>query len=365
MRIAAAFLVCSTVCVTLCTAAGCSREAPPAPLIRPVLTTVVRYGASGEPVSLSGQIEAQNQTNLAFRIGGRLVERRVSIGDTVSPGQLVARIESQDAQNALSSARADLAAAEATLVQARNNESRYRALVSTGVVSRAQYDDAQQQLAAADSRVSAANAAMQTARDNVGYTDLKSNVAGSVTAKGAEPGEVVQAGQMIVQVAQKGGKDAVFNVPAALMRRSEKPPTVAVALVDDPRISTVGHVREISPQADPTTGTYVVKVGLDSPPDTMRLGATVIGSVVSSPEPVASIPGTALVQLEGKPAVWVVDPATKRVAVRAVTVMRYETASVVISGGLKDGDVVVTAGVHALRPGQQVKLSQAAAQPGA
>ncbi len=347
-------------------ASGCSREPPPAPLIRPVLTTVIRFGATGEPLSLSGQIEAQNQTNLAFRIGGRLVERRVSVGDTVSPGQLVARIESQDAKNALSSTRADLASAAATLVQARNNEARYRSLVSTGVVSRAQYDDAQQQLAAAQSRVSAANASVQTAQDNVGYTDLQSNVAGSVTAKGAEPGEVVQAGQMIVQVAQKGGKDAVFNVPAALMRQSNnKPPTVSVALADDPRIATIGHVREISPQADPTTGTYVVKVGLDSPPDTMRLGATVVGSVVTSPEPVASVPGTALIQMEGKPAVWVVDPATGKVAARAVGVVRYESAAAVISSGVKDGDIVVIAGTHALRPGQQVKLSAAPAQPGA
>ena len=354
---------CTMLCLLL--APGCARQAPPAPLVRPVLTAVVHFGDTGEPVSLSGQIEAQNQTNLAFRIGGRLVERRVSIGDTVSPGQLVARIESQDAKNALSSAQADLAAAQATLVQARNNENRYKSLVATGVVSRAQYDDAEQQLAAAQSRVSAANASVQTARDNVGYTDLQSNVAGSVTAKGAEPGEVVQAGQMIVQVAQKGGKDAVFNVPAALMRRSTKPPMVTVALVDDPRISTTGHVREISPQADPTTGTYVVKVGLDSPPDTMRLGATVVGSVVSSSEPVASIPGAALIQVNGKPAVWVVDPARRTVAARPVEVVRYETGATVVSSGVKNGDIVVIAGVHALRPGQQVKLSQAAARPGA
>ncbi len=364
MRMPTAVLAICAACSAL-VSAGCTRQAPPAPLIRPVLTTVIRYGNTGEPVTLSGQIEAQNQTNLAFRIGGRLVERRVSLGDTVSPGQLVARIEAQDAKNALNSAQADLAAAQATLVQARNNEARFRSLVATGVVSRAQYDDAQQQLAAAQSRVSAADASLQTARDNVGYTELHSNVAGAVTAKGAEPGEVVQAGQMIVQVAQKGGKDAIFNVPAALMRQSPKNPTVSIALADDPSISTTGHVREISPQADPTTGTYVVKVGLENPPDTMRLGATVTGSVMLSPEPVVSIPGTALIQIGGKPAVWVVDPSTGMVSARAVGVVRYDSSAAIISSGLKNGDVVVTAGTHALRPGQHVKLSPAAAQPGA
>ena len=167
--------------------AGCGRHAPPPPLVRPVQTIVVHYGAAGEPVTLSGQIQAQTEANLAFRIGGRLIERRVSVGDRVTPGQVVARIESQDPQNSLRSAQADLSASQATLVQARNNEARYRALVSTGVISRAQYDDAQQQLAAAQSRVTAAEAAARTARDNVGYTELRSDVAGVVTGKGAEP----------------------------------------------------------------------------------------------------------------------------------------------------------------------------------
>ena len=336
---------------------GCSRRAPATPLIRPVQTTVIRYGSAGEPVSLSGQVQAQNQTSLAFRIGGRLIDRRVSVGDSVLRGQLIARIESQDARNALSSAKAELAAAQATLVQARNNEARFRSLESADVIPRAQYESAQQQLAAAQSRVAAAMASVRTARDNVGYTALYSNVAGAVTAKGAEAGEVVQPGQMVVQVAQRGGKDAVFNVPAALMRKSPNNPPVTVALADDPAITATGHVREVSPQADPATGTYVVKVGLESPPETMRLGSTVIGSVTLNPGPVITVPGTALIQIDGTPAVWVVDPATKTVVAQPVNVDRYDSSSVIISGGLKNGDIVVTAGTHALRPGQQVKLS--------
>ncbi|HTT02671.1 MAG TPA: efflux RND transporter periplasmic adaptor subunit [Steroidobacteraceae bacterium] len=352
----------ATSAIVLCVlgTASCSRHAPATALVRPVQTAVIHYGTTGEPVSLTGQIQAQNQTNLAFRIGGRLIERRASLGDSVAQGELVARIDSQDERNALSSAQADLAAAQAALVEARNNAQRYRTLVTTGVVSRAQYDDAEQQFAAAQSRVSASTASLQTARDNVAYTELRSNVAGAVTAKGAEPGEVVQAGQMIVQVAQKGGKDAIFNVPANLMRRSPRNPTVLIALADDPSITTTGHVREIAPQADPTTGTYVVKVGLDNPPETMRLGAIVTGSVTNTPEPVATVPGAALIEIDGMPAVWVVDPVTRKVVARHVVVLRYDAAAVVISSGLANGEVVVTAGVHALRPGQQVRLLQPA-----
>jgi len=317
-------------------------------------------GAAGEPITLSGQIQAQNQINFAFRSDGRLIERKVSIGSLVKPGQLLARLESQDANNRLRTAEADAAAAQATFVQARNNEARYRALVDKGTISRAQFDDAQQQLASAQSRVSSTEAGLRTARDNVGYTELHSDVAGAVTAKGAEPGEVVRAGQMILQVAQQGGKDAVFNVPAPLLRDSPRDPVVTVTLSDDPSIHATGHVREVSPQADPTTGTYTVRVGLDRPPATMRLGATIVGSMQLNSEPVVSLPGTALTESESKPAVWLVDPAKKTVALRQVVVLRYDAANVIVASGLNDGDIVVAAGVHALRPDQEVRLPERA-----
>jgi multidrug efflux pump subunit AcrA (membrane-fusion protein) len=178
----------------------------------------------------------------------------------------------------------------------------------------------------------------------------------AVTVKGAEPGEVVAAGRMVLQVARQGGQDAVFNVPSQLIRQSPKNPEVTVALSDDPAVVATGHVREVAPQADAATGTYVVKVGLDNPPDIMRLGATIMGQVKIQSEPVIQLPGTALTQSEGKPAVWVVDPEKKTVSLLPVTVGHYDTSSIIVVGGLRDGDLVVTAGVQALRPGQQVRL---------
>jgi RND family efflux transporter MFP subunit len=194
--------------------------------------------------------------------------------------------------------------------------------------------------------------------NNVGtpVTDLKSDVAGSVTAKGAEPGEVVAAGRMILQVARRGGRDAVFNVPSQLIRQSPKNPEVTVSLSDDPTIVATGHVREVAPQADAATGTYVVKVALDNPPDKMRLGATIVGQVKVQSEPVIQLPGTALTQSEGRPAVWVVDPGKKTVSLVPVTVGHYDTSSAVVAQGLKDGDLVGTGGLQALRPGQEVRL---------
>jgi RND family efflux transporter MFP subunit len=348
------------IAVTLLIAA-CGKEQPKKVEIRPVRVTSVQHAPSGDTISLTGQIQAKDQVNLAFRIGGRLQERNVTVGDPVAPGQIVARIESQDYQNALRSAAADLASAQAVLANAQATEGRQSELLSKGFATRVQYDQAEQQLKTAQAQVESAQAKLQNAKDNVTYTDLKSDVAGSVTAKGAEPGEVVAAGRMILQVARQGGRDAVFNVPSQLIRQSPKNPDVTVALSDDPAVTATGHVREVAPQADAATGTYVVKVALDNPPDAMRLGATIVGQVKIQSEPVIQLPGTALTQSEGKPAVWVVDPEKKTVSLVPVTVGHYDTSSIIVANGLRDGDLVVTAGVQALRPGQEVRLFEASA----
>src|SRR6267142_7008445 len=335
---------------------ACSKEQPKKVEIRPVRVTLVQHALSGDTISLTGQIQAKDQINLAFRIGGRLRERNVTVGDPVTPGRIVARIESQDFQNALRSAEADLASAQAVLANAQATEGRQSELLSKGFATRVQYDQAEQGLKTAQAQVESAQAKLQNARDNLAYTDLKSDVAGSVTAKGAEPGEVVAAGRMMRQVARQGDRYAVFNVPSQLIRQSPKDPEVTVSLSDDPTIVATGHVREVAPQADAATGTYVVKVALDHPPNAMRLGATIIGRVKVQSEPVIQLPGTALTQSEGKPAVWVVDPTTKTVSLRPVIVGHYDTSSVVVSDGLRDRDLDVTAGVQALRPGQEVRL---------
>src|SRR5258707_6921432 len=344
------------VAVTLPSVA-CGKEQPKKVEVRPVRVTSVRHTPSGETISLTGQIQATDQANLAFRIGGRLQERNVTVGDPVTPGEIVAKIEPQDYQNALRSA-------EAVLANAQNIERRQSKLLSRGFAARAQYDQAEQQLKTAQSQVESAQARLQNAKDNLAYTELKSDVAGSVTAKGAEPGEVVAAWRMVLQVAGHGGRDADVNVPSPLIRRRHKNPEVTVALSDDLAVVATGHVREVAPQADAATGTYVVKVGLDNPPDIMRLGATIIGQIRIESGPVIQLPGTALTQSEGKPAVWVVDPEKKTVSLLPVVVGHYDTSSIIVEDGLMDGDLVVTAGVQALRPGQEVRLleSDAAVQ---
>jgi RND family efflux transporter MFP subunit len=161
---------------------------------------------------------------------------------------------------------------------------------------------------------------------------------------------------MIVQLARQGGRDAVFDVPEQLIRTGPRDPLVEVALSNDPQATATGRVREVAPQADPATRTFQVKVGLINPPDTMRLGSTVIGRIRLVAAPGVELPASALTQSNGSPAVWVVDPKSLAVSLRAVKVAQYDPATVVISEGLETGELVVTAGVQTLHPGQLVRL---------
>ena len=344
---------------------GACGEAPPESkqTIRPVRTITVSHAPTDQTVSLTGTIQPQEQVSLAFRIGGRMIERTASVGARIAPGEIVARLESQDAENSLRSAEADLTSAQATLVAAENAEARQKDLLDKGVATKATYEQALQQFESAKSQLKSADARLKAARDNLGYSDLRSDVAGTVIATGAEPGEVVNGGQMILRIASGEAKDAVFNVPPTIIRQSPEDISITIALSGDPDIVAKGRVREVSPQADASTGTHLVKIGLIDPPVAMMLGATVVGTAVLDPSPVIQVPGTALMETDGKPAVWVVDPKTMTVALRPIKVARHDARTAIIAEGLADGDVVVTAGVQALRPGQEVKLLEAPPGP--
>jgi len=336
--------------------AGCdAAEEQIAPEIRPVRVVSVDESAGAETVTLTGTIRAETEVSLSFRIGGRLIERQLNVGDRVEAGQLVARIDAEDDENALRAARADYTAARGQLVEARNHYERQRNLLD-GWITRARYDEALQLYQTAQSRLDSAQAQVRIAENRVSWTELLADTAGIVTARGAETGEVVQAGQMIYQVAREDGRDAVFDVPQQAKDRAPPHPEITVFLTANRAIQTVGRIREVSPQADPTTGTFEVRVGLVDPPAAMRLGATVTGEMAVETLAGIGIPASALTRKDANPAVWVVDPETQTVALREIDLLRHDPARVVVGDGLEPGEIVVTAGVQALRPGQQVRL---------
>ncbi len=336
---------------------GCHSETETSqPQPRPVRTVVAEKRVAVTPITLTGRIESDDEVSLAFRISGRIIERGVNLGDTVKTGQLVARLEPQNELNSLRAAQANLIAASGQLTQARNHFERQDTLLKQGWTTRVNHDDAVQALQTSQSRVDAAEAQLKLAQDQVNFTELRADAPGVLTEVGPAAGEVAQAGQMIVKIARKDGRDAVFDAPAQLIRSSAGNPEVTVVLADDTSIVARGRVREVAPQADPVTRTFLVKVGLTDPPAAMRLGATVTGRIEQQSLASFEIPATALTEFNRQPAVWVVDPASNAVSLRNIEVQSFGPAIVAVSGGLTAGDIIVTAGVQALHPGQTVRL---------
>lgn len=341
--------------------AACDAEPEAAGLeVRPVRTVTVEKRAAGVPVVLTGRIEAEDEVALAFRLSGRMIERPVALGARVEPGDVIARLEPHNELNALRAAEAGLAAAEGQLVEARAEFRRQQTLAERGFAAQAVYDRARQALQTAQSAVDSGRALLKNAQDQVSFTELEADAEGVVTAIGAEPGEVVQAGQMVVRLARQDGRDAVFDVPAQVIRSAPADPVISVTLTEDPEVAATGRVREVAPQADPVTRTFEVRVGLADPPADMRLGATVTGRMEVDQGEIIELPASALTQHEREPAVWVVDPNEQTVALRSVDVLRFSPGAVVVAAGIDPGETVVTAGVQALHPGQKVRLLEPA-----
>ena len=337
--------------------AGCNDHTEAAaPEPRAVRTVTVEKREAGTPVTLTGRIEAEDEVDLGFRISGRLLENSGRLGDRVETGQLLARLEPQNEMNQLRSAEANLAAAQAALTQAQNHFERQDKLLKQGWTTRANHDQATKAVQTTQAQVDSAEAQLKAAKDLVSFTKLVADAPGVITEVGPRAGAVVQAGQMIVKLARKDGRDAVFDVPAQLIRSAPSDPQIIVSLASDPSITAQGRVREVSPQANPVTRTFDVKVGLTDPPTAMQLGATVNGRMEMEAFPVIDIPASALTRFNQQPAVWIVDPSSLTVSPRNVEVLRYDPDSVAISQGLDTGEVVVTAGVQALHPGQKVRL---------
>lgn len=336
---------------------ACSEKADVEPVqVRPVRTTTVEKSPGATPLVLTGRIEAADEAALGFRIAGRMIERTVGTGDHVEAGQVLARLEPQNEMNALRSAQANVASARAAVTQSRNRFERQQTLLGQGWTTRAQFDEAEKARATAEAQLSSAEAQLKAAEDQVSFTELEADAPGVVTTTGAEPHEVVQAGQMIVRLARQSGRDGVFDVPAQILRSTPADAKVEVRLVDDPSVKAIGRIRTVAPQADPTTRTFEVKVGLTDPPEAMRLGAAVNGRVELDTLAAMEIPASALTKMNRQPAVWIVNPTDLSVSLRNVVVARFDPASVLVSEGLDAGDVIVTAGVQALHPGQKIRI---------
>ncbi|PSJ56207.1 efflux RND transporter periplasmic adaptor subunit [Pseudaminobacter soli (ex Li et al. 2025)] len=326
-----------------------------APAPRPVLFVAVTPQIV-RTVGFAGTVEPQYQSDLGFRVLGRIVSRDVNVGDLVKKGQRLATLDPVSYQLAVRSAQADLASATARLENAAATETRQRTLLQQNITTQAEFDAAQQARETADAGVTRAKAKLDTAEEQLDYTELRAEFDGVVTATAADLGQVVQPGQTVVTVARPDIREAVVDLPDSIGRDLRLGNRLDIFLQVDPSVQASGSVREIAPQADPTTRTLRVRGTLANPPESFRLGTTITARVTTQAAPGFDLPVSALLERGGKTMVWVVDPVTRTVSTRDVTIAARDGSAVRVLDGVTSGTRVVTAGVHSLTPGQTVKI---------
>ena len=340
---------------------GCSRKQGN---VSPVKVEVQRVELTGaaKTMALTGEIRAQVESELGFRTDGRITERLVGVGDHVSSGQVLAKLDPQEQQAAVDAAESDVRAERQNLRNETSNLARQKRLLDAKVIPPSEYDRAEESFRTAQSSLEAAKAQLGTARDALGQTELRADNAGTITARNAEIGQVVSAGQRVFVLAHDGPRDAVFNVNESVFGQQpiDRNIPIQIKLVTDPSIHTTGKVREITPTLSGAGGTLAIKVGLDESPPAMTLGAAVFGE---GPRPLDSLeaitlPPGSLASAAGQPSVWIVDPATSAVSARPITIARYETDRVIVAAGLRPGDLVVTRNAQKMSPNQTVAIAE-------
>jgi RND family efflux transporter MFP subunit len=304
-----------------------------------------------------GVVEPRYKTNLAFRVLGRLTARPVHVGDLVSEGLTVGIIDSTALELAVRSAKAELAKAEAQLATTRATEQRQRTLITSDATTRQMLDNSEQARAGVEASVAHAQANLTKAIEQRSYAQLKADFAGVVIAVGAEVGQVVSPGQNVVTVARPDIREAVVDIGEDFPVPLEigLPFTIGLQLI--PAVQVEGRIREIAPQADPLTRLRRVRIALNNPPDNFRLGATVTAKLGKEQNPILRLPASAVLAGDGANFVWVVDEPAGTVSQHKVD-LAMDQAGARVTGGLVPGARIVTAGIHSLKQGQQVRIEQ-------
>ena len=340
---------------------ACGKERPTEPLSPRVYVQQVSTREFAPPIQLSGDIQARVETQLSFRVGGKIIERKVDVGDHIQANQVLARLDPKDLKIQVETAQASVNAQQAQVVQTRAAFIRQQKLLPKGYTSQSEYDSANAAQLSAQSALAAAQAQLANAREQLSYSQLHAEAPGIITARQAEVGQVVQATMPIFTLARDGARDAVFNVYESLFIEPPKDPTVQVTLLSNPAIKVNGQIREITPTVSAQSGTLQIKVQLDALPKGMDLGSIVSVNLTPPASPSIELPWSALTKDVSEPAVWIADEENN-VRLQRVQVGRYLTGSVIVSKGLKDGEKVVVAGGQLLHPGMKVEVAPTPAQ---
>lgn len=322
---------------------------------RPVLVATVHYGPESPERSFVGTIRPRIETDLGFRVGGKVEKRLIEVGQTVVPGQPLAILDTTDLKLQAEQAQAERSAATGVLAQAGAAETRARELKAKGWTTDAQLDQARAAADEARARLDRAVRSVELTRNSLSYATLEADAHGVVTATMIEPGQVVAAGQAAIRVAHTAEKEAVVAIPETLIGRA-KNGTATVSLWSEPGKTYRARLREIAPQADPATRTYLAKFSLPDADSHVALGMTATLTLADpDSQRVARLPLSALFSQGGASSLYVVDDAG-HVTLKPVTVKSYGSDDVVITGGVDDGAKVVTLGVQKLDPAEKVRV---------
>jgi RND family efflux transporter MFP subunit len=343
--------------------AACSAETAPAPKAeRPVQVQSVAFQAEDAARDFVGVVRARYETDLGFRVGGKMVARLVNMGDRVHAGDVVARLDPEDLRLQVESAEAELAAATTNLNQTSADFERYETLKARGYASIADFDRKTAAKGEADSRLARAKRSLDLARNQLDYAELRAGADGVITATLAEPGQVVSLGQPVVKLAHRGEKEAVVALPENWLAKAREA-NATVTLWSGNGHRYAARLRELSPQADQATRTYAARFTIlrsdDNSDDNVALGMTATVTLKPAGEAmVAKVPLSAVLSRGSGASVYVVSQGGE-LTLRPVTVASFNEDDALITGGVSAGEKVVTLGVQKLEPGLKVRSIEA------
>ena len=343
--------------------ASASRTSASEPVARPARVMEIAYQQRSQSLVLAGTVVPRIESTLGFRVAGKITARTVDVGTIVKPGDLIAQLDPSDYRLAVDNARAALASADADYARAKADHERYLNLRGSGAFTPQTLEQRQSLAATTFARVDQAKSQLSSAENNLAYTELRADAPGVVTAVQAEVGQVMTQGQGVVRVARTDELEILVGVPEHRLKAVRQAKAASFELWSDPGHRHAATLRELSPSADPMTRTYPARFSVIDPPEFIGLGMTAtLAFERPDAAPVAEVPLSAIFQRGTQPAVWVVDKESGTVTLRPVTIARWRDDSAAIASGVKDGEIIATAGVHKLEAGQKVKPVQQAAR---
>ena len=326
------------------------------PVVRPARVAEISYKKQSQALLLAGTVVPRIESTLGFRVSGKIVQRSVDVGAAVQAGDVIATLDPADYRLAVDNARAALASADADYARARADHERYLNLRGSTAFVPQTLDQRQSLASTALARVDQVKSQLSSAENNLTYTVLRADAAGVVTAVQAEVGQVMAQGQGVIRLARLDELEILVGVPEHRLKVVREAKGASFELWSDPGRRHSAKLRELSPSADPVTRTYAARFSVIDPPEFIGLGMTAtLGFERPDKTPVAEVPLSSIFQRGTQPAVWVVDRTSGTVELRPVTIARWRDDTAAISSGVKDGELIATAGVHKLETGQKVK----------